>query len=48
MEDNIFAELNPKQIEKLNEMEEKFGVTLIAYNTAEIFDPKSVEIIPSS
>ncbi|MBK3496260.1 hypothetical protein JFL43_15595 [Viridibacillus sp. YIM B01967] len=34
MEENKFAQLDREQMQELNELEEKFGVTLIAYDTA--------------
>ena len=32
MEEKQFAELNPEQLEKINELERLIGVTLIAYD----------------
>lgn len=29
-----FAHLNPQQLEKINELEEKIGVTLVAYDAS--------------
>ena len=33
MEDYKFAELDQEQLQELHELEEKLGVTLIAYNS---------------
>ncbi|MEK4762930.1 hypothetical protein MHH85_22110 [Viridibacillus sp. FSL E2-0187] len=34
MEENKYAQLNHEQLREINEMEEKLGVTLIAYDTS--------------
>ncbi|MEI4771477.1 hypothetical protein WAX74_17765 [Psychrobacillus sp. FJAT-51614] len=34
MNESKFAELDREQLQELNELEEKLGVTLIAYDTA--------------
>ncbi|MDF2065577.1 MULTISPECIES: hypothetical protein [Bacillaceae] len=34
MNETKFAELDREQLQELNELEEKLGVTLIAYDTA--------------
>lgn len=54
MEENKFAQLDHKQLKELNEMEEKLGVTLIAYdssasptNMSTSLNTASTEINPS-
>ncbi|MFE6169837.1 hypothetical protein ABE042_16810 [Viridibacillus arvi] len=54
MEENKYAQLNHEQLKEINEMEEKLGVTLIAYDTSATqtnrstsFNAASSEINPS-
>lgn len=44
MEDNKFAELDCEQIQQLNELEEKLGVMLVAYDTPAILNSTSSEM----
>ncbi|WP_391117634.1 hypothetical protein [Psychrobacillus sp. L3] len=37
MNDNKFADLDQEQLQVLNELEEKLGVTLVAYDSAASF-----------
>lgn len=45
MKDSKFAELDPEQLQELNELEDKLGVTLIAYDGATTFSGHSNDII---
>ena len=47
MEESKFADLDRDQLQKLNELEDKLGVTLIAYDTSGTLDNSSAEIPPS-
>lgn len=47
MKDNKFAELDGEQLQELNELEEKLGVTLIAYDTSATYNNPSSETFNS-
>lgn len=44
MKDNTFADLDREQLQELNELEEKLGVMLVAYDTQASFNSASSEI----
>ncbi|WP_225986077.1 hypothetical protein [Psychrobacillus glaciei] len=37
MKENKFADLDQEQLQELNELEEKLGVTLVAYDSSAAF-----------
>lgn len=43
MKDNKFADLNSEQLQELNELEDKLGVTLVAYDASANFNGHSSE-----
>lgn len=47
MEENKFAHLDQKQLQELSELENKLGVTLVAYDTTATFNGSSNELSSS-
>lgn len=47
MEENQFAHLDNEQLQELNELENKLGVTLVAYDTSAAFNSTSSEMASS-
>ncbi|SES38585.1 hypothetical protein [Psychrobacillus sp. OK032] len=43
MKDSKFAELNGEQLQELNELEDKLGVTLVAYDANATYNSPSSE-----
>lgn len=43
MKENKFADLNSDQLQELNELEDKLGVTLVAYDNSVTFNSTSSE-----
>ncbi|MFJ8066307.1 hypothetical protein ACIQYS_17030 [Psychrobacillus sp. NPDC096426] len=41
MKDNKFAELDGEQLQEINELEDKLGVTLVAYDTSTYNSPSN-------
>ena len=44
MKENKFADLNSEQLQELNELEDKLGVTLVAYDASTTFNSTSSEM----
>ncbi|WP_166462439.1 hypothetical protein [Psychrobacillus vulpis] len=44
MKDTKFAELDREQLQELNELEDKLGVTLVAYDTSATYNSTSSEM----
>ncbi|GGA40503.1 hypothetical protein [Psychrobacillus lasiicapitis] len=44
MKDNKFADLDREQLEEINELEDRLGITLVAYEISTTFDSTSSEI----
>ncbi|WP_313893463.1 hypothetical protein [Psychrobacillus sp.] len=47
MEETKFAHLDNEQLQELNELEDKLGVTLVAYDTMAAFNSTSSDIASS-
>lgn len=47
MKENKFADLDQKQLQELNELEEKLGVTLVAYDSSAAFNITTNDMSPS-